>query len=138
MEGQSAVSGPLYVVDTCILVDHLRGYRPAKDWLTGVIRNYPQAVLAYSVITLAELASGLLTPQSKEATERLLGIMRAIPLSEEMAWLAGSFVGTWRASHGLELPDALIAATAKCLKAPLVTRDRSHFPVEDLPVIAPY
>lgn len=41
-------------------------------------------------------------------------------------------------SHGLLVPDAVIAATASILNARLVTRNAKHFPMKDLDLLVPF
>lgn len=126
-----------YLIDTCILVDHLRGYRPAHDWLMGTVEENPDAGLFYSAITLTELLAGLPTRQ-EEPLHRLLGIMDCLCVDEAAARLAGAYLRKWRPSHGLEVPDALIAATAKQHGLVLATLNRRHYPMDDLAVVTPY
>ncbi len=61
-----------------------------------------------------------------------------IPLSEEIAVAAGDMLRTYRRSHGTELGDALIAATAVELGATLVTRNVKHYPMPAVAVLRPY
>lgn len=139
-KGVKAGIGVRYLLDTCVLIDHLRGYPQARDWLMDVTRQSSALELAYSVITLAELLSGLpgVAPQSEEAVRRLVSPMKAVHVGEDVARRGGMYVRAWGASHGVKLPDALIAATAGCLKVPLVTRDERHFPMDDVRVVVPY
>ncbi|MDI7248413.1 MAG: type II toxin-antitoxin system VapC family toxin [Bacillota bacterium] len=133
-------TGVLYVLDTCILVDHLRGYPEAREWLGNAIRQSQALDLACSVITLAELISGLprTSCQSQEAVENLLSLMKVVPVGEDIAHRAGAYVREWGASHGVGIADALVAATARHLGVPLVTIDKRHFPMDDLEVVVPY
>ena len=135
------------LLDTCVLMDHLRGYEPAKGWLTeeaakGDVR------FVYSVITLTELLSGLsglsglswrgADGRQKEAILALLSLMDPIPVSVSIAAHAADYVREWGKSRGVAVPDALIAATAQDVGAVLVTRDASHFPMTDIQVRRPY
>ncbi|MEW5866372.1 MAG: type II toxin-antitoxin system VapC family toxin [Bacillota bacterium] len=132
--------GVRYLLDTCVLIDHLRGYPQAREWLRDVTRQSPALELAYSVISLAELFSGLsgASPENEEAVGRLVSTMKAVRVGEDIARRGGMYVQKWGASHGVKLPDALIAATAGYLGVPLVTRDERHFPMDDVRVVVPY
>lgn len=107
------------LVDTDIVVDHLRGAVALKP---GRHR------LHYSVITRAELFSGT---SGTDVVTRLLAPFRELPVDRQVAERAGRI----RREEGLALPDALIAATALEHGLSLVTRNARHFrPVRGLRV----
>lgn len=126
-----------YVLDSSILIDHLRGHLPARDWLASIALQEPAPVFAYSVITAAELLCAT-APKSEETVIHLLSALREVPVDGSIARLATNYIRKWRPGFGVQLPDAIVAATAKHLGAVLVTRDKRHFPMEDVEVISPY
>jgi predicted nucleic acid-binding protein len=138
MNGGSA--GPRYLVDTCVIVDHLRGYVDAYEWFKRIANQPETPQLVCSVITVAELFAGLPAEATKgeEAVIKLLSQMDVIPVCENIARSAGIYVRKWRTSHGVGLADALIAATACCLGAPVVTRDLRHYPMPEIKTYVPY
>lgn len=110
------------LVDTDVLIDHLRGERrlSAEGRMLGV-----------SVISRCELFAGRDAP---EQLRRLLGAMIELPVDAGIAELAGMT----RRDSGIPTPDALIAATALTHGIPVMTRNRRHFErVAGLRVIAP-
>lgn len=125
------------LVDTCVLVDHLRGFEPARDWLSRTAPSM-DVRLTYSVITLAELLAGLTAESSRGSVEELLGLFEPVTVTETAARRAGGYMRQWRQSHGMAMPDALIAASARENGATLVTRDKAHFPMTDIAVVIPY
>jgi predicted nucleic acid-binding protein len=133
-------AGPRYLVDTCVIVDHLRGYADAYEWFKRIANQAETPQLVCSVITVAELFAGLPieATKSEEAVVKLLSQMDVIPVCENIARSAGMYVRKWRASHGVGLADALIAATAYCLDAPVVTRDLQHYPMPEVKTHVPY
>ncbi|NLB73398.1 MAG: type II toxin-antitoxin system VapC family toxin [Firmicutes bacterium] len=137
-DGGSA--GPRYLIDTCVFVDHLRGYVDAYEWFKRIANQTETPQLACSVITVAELFSGLSTeaPKSEEAVAKLLSQMDMIPVCRNIACSAGMYVRKWRVSHGVGPADALIAATACYLGVPLVTRDSRHYPMPEIKTYVPY
>jgi len=81
-----------------------------------------------STITILELmAAPKLTEQRVQAIKELLEIFEYIPMDGEVAATAGRYLGRYRASHGLEPMDAIIAATARVNEAPLFTLNTKHF-----------
>lgn len=100
------------LVDTDVLVDHLRGTR-ALDRSAGSF--------AYSVITRTELIAGRATEEDRVRV--LLAPMREVVVDRAIAERAGVL----RRTISILAPDALIAATALELELPLMTRNRSDF-----------
>ncbi len=100
------------LVDSDVLVDHLRGYR----------RFAPGADdIHVSAITRAELFSG--SGSEERRIRRLLEPMTDIAVDAAIAERAGRL----RRGTALRLPDALIAATALQHRLTLVTRNVRHF-----------
>ncbi len=99
------------LVDTDVFIDHLRGARPIP---------VSAARLSYSVITRAELFAG---NRGLDAVGRLLAPLEELPVNRGIAELAGGI----RRDTRIELPDALIAATALLHGAALATRNREDF-----------
>jgi len=108
------MSGERVVVDTSVLVDLAGGDKSAASALDRleVIISIITAIefLAWPKLTEAGLpvANALLEQYSTEDNGRAV--------RDEAAWLKRTFK--------LKLPDAVIAATAKHLNAPLITRDK--------------
>lgn len=53
-------SRQILLLDTCLLIDHLRGFDPARLWLTTTVAR-EDAQLACSVITAREIGAALAT-----------------------------------------------------------------------------
>lgn len=101
------------LVDTDVLIDHLRGAAPLELRAGGAFH--------YSVVTRCELAAG---PEAQQpAVAKLLAAMTAIAVDEEIAAAAGAI----RRINGIATPDALIAATAIARGLELLTRNRRDF-----------
>ncbi|HUA41217.1 MAG TPA: type II toxin-antitoxin system VapC family toxin [Streptosporangiaceae bacterium] len=115
------------LVDSDILIAHLRGIAAARDWLEQA--RSETGPLAISVITVAEVAGGMRSPERREVN-RLLATMRQFPVSEPVAWRAADFMRTFRRSHqGIGLGDYLIAGTADVEGLELSTLNARHFPM---------
>lgn len=100
------------LIDTDILIDHLRGARPFVP---------PARRVAYSVVTRCELFAG---KSADEAGIRvLLGAMTELPIDRAIAECAGRL----RRRSGLRTPDALIAATALEHDLSLMSRNVRDF-----------
>lgn len=123
------------LIDTDVLIDHLRGYDKAKGYLQA--RQKARDTLYYSVISKAELFAGT-RPGEERLLRALLASILEIAVDGPIAEEAGAYCRKFTKSHGLLLPDALIAASAKSVGATLVTLNTKHFPMKDITVIAPY
>lgn len=100
------------LVDTDVLIDHLRGVRRFEPDAAGV---------RYSVVTRAELYAGRGTEEGRVDT--LLAPFGELAVDRAIAERAGRL----RREHGMRLPDALIAATALEFDLSLLTRNRRDF-----------
>ena len=67
-----------------------------------------------------------------------MAALNKVPVSEKIASLAGEFLNTYRRSHGVELADALIAASAIEIQALLLTRNLKHYPMPAVRLLRPY
>ena len=101
---------PEAVVDTDIIIDHLRGHR----------RLSADPLLAYSTVTRCELFTGT---DDAAMVRTVLDALVEVDVDRRIAESAGAI----RRDHGLAVPDALVAATALGLGIPLITRNTRHF-----------
>jgi len=123
------------LIDTNILIDHLRNKSEATDFL---IENMEMGIrLSFSVITRIELFAGMKISEKRDI-ENLLMSMQPVPVTDDIAQMAGEYMNLYRKSHALTIPDAIIAATAKHENADLVTLNIKHFPMKDIDIIRPY
>jgi predicted nucleic acid-binding protein len=120
------------LIDTCVFVDCLRGRQPALTFLEQV-----QGELLVSVVTIAELAAGARHRSARALVDDVTAGCRIVDLDAAAARLGGAFKQRFRPSHGTDLLDALIAATALRERARLATVNRKHFPMLD-DLLVPY
>ncbi|MCV6983568.1 type II toxin-antitoxin system VapC family toxin [Mycolicibacterium pulveris] len=116
----------MILVDSDILIAHLRGLEAARDWL---IEARGEGPLAISVVSIAELVGGMRSVERREVWQ-LLASFRTEPATEIVARRAGHFRRRYRASHpGIGLGDYLIAATADVKGYQPATLNVKHFPM---------
>lgn len=115
------------LLDTSVLVDHLRGHPPARAALADVLTA--DGVVYASVLSAAEIRRGL-PPGQARAWGRLAEHLTWLPVDLEIAEAAGQSAAAYRRSHsGIALVDMILAATAQSLGATLWTRNVRHFPM---------
>lgn len=126
------------VVDTNIIIDHLKGLSEAREQLKNIENGVFEGLV--STITIMELLSApRISEKRYEIITNLLEIFEHVPVDRIIAATAGKFLSLYRASHGLDPTDALIAATAYINEAVLFTLNKRHFTfIEGLVSINPY
>lgn len=112
------------LLDTCILIDYLRGKDRAVDYLESL-----EVAPTISVITIMELTAGVKGRQEEGQMAELFAALNVIDVSVTVAEEAGRLLGQFSRSHAIDPPDALIAATASCHELDLVTHNLKHFPM---------
>ena len=117
--------GPLVsgcIIDTNILIYHLAGV--LTDQAEATLADALESGSYISIITRIELLGWRKhSLDSLKAAEVLLQTVSEIPLHEEIIRLCISF----RQNYPIKLPDAIIAATARYAKVPLMTRNMPDF-----------
>jgi predicted nucleic acid-binding protein len=118
------------LVDSDILIEVSRGRNEdvASKWID--LSNSDAAVL-YSPVSVAELWAGA-RPNEYDALNNLFRALTCIPIDEEAGRQAGVYLRRYRRSHGIEIADALIAASAAANRAELWTRNRKHYPMKEV------
>ncbi|MGH7911079.1 MAG: type II toxin-antitoxin system VapC family toxin [Candidatus Dormibacteraceae bacterium] len=117
----------MILVDTDILIWHLRGLPQARDWLRD--QRQETAALAISSVTLAEVAGAMRSAERRPVT-RFLSSLAVLPVTMREAWQAAEFRRRFHRSHQtIGLADYLIAATAWTEGLELATLNVKHFPM---------
>lgn len=115
------------LVDSDVLIAHLRGLRAARDWMLDARRATGR--LATSVVSVTEVAGGMRAGERREVTA-LLASLRVVPVSEHVAWRAAELMRAYRRSHAaIGLGDYLVAATALAEGCEVATLNVRHFPM---------
>jgi predicted nucleic acid-binding protein len=113
----------MMLVDTDVLIWHLRGYPQATRRLDQMDR------LTLSAVTYLEVLQGMRNKAELAAIKKMLEHRSAIllPLTEAITQRATALMESLTLSHGLQMGDALIAATALDHQLPLLTGNVKHF-----------
>jgi predicted nucleic acid-binding protein len=115
------------LLDTSVLVDHLRGDARAVRLLDEVVIT-DEAVWA-ATPTRTELLSGIRVSE-RAALDRLFAALAWVDINPAIADEAGGLARPYRRSHaGIGTVDYLIAAAARSLGARLLTLNVRDFPM---------
>lgn len=125
----------MYLVDTNIVIDALKGKRGRLEFLQRLSRS---EVLAFCGVVVAELFAGF-NSQAEIAEARLilLDAIVYVEASQRAAELAGSLQHQYKKKGiSLSLQDVTVAAVAITSGHTLVTDNMKHFPMPELTVLA--
>ena len=120
------VTAPSQLVDTSVLVEHLKG-RPAALALVGsVFRSRRHAFI--SVISRAEILAGAKS-EEEPAIEAFLDLFSPLNVDVDAAQTAGELARTHRRSHPeLTIADYIVAAQAMKGDFDLLTATPERYP----------
>jgi len=112
-------------LDTDILVDHFRGFREATSWIAAL----PIEQRAVTDVTVMELFLGAANRDELDTIERFLSrnLFVRLPISTSASRRAVELVREYHLSHGLRMPDALIAAIVLEGEDQFYTGNLRHF-----------
>jgi predicted nucleic acid-binding protein len=117
-------------VDSDILIWHLRGEAKAKRFLKDLARNRD-----YELWTGAMQRAEILffaRPGEEDLTEDLMARFDTAPVDAVIVESAASLYRKWHPGHGIDMPDALLAATLLETGGVLFTKNTKHYPMPEL------
>lgn len=118
-----------YLIDTDVFVEMFSANMLVHEQISQLRRD--GHVLLYSPVTRAEIYSGLRAGEEM-ATAQILSRMTCLDIDERIGEKAGRYMQTFRSSHGIQLGDALIAASATETDASLITFNDRHYPMPEI------
>jgi len=117
------------------MVDLLRGYAPAREWIDSLL----QGEAAVSVVTAVELLAGCRNRREQKVVEKELTCYVMVWDSEMASRQAWEWYRQFHLSHGMGFLDCLIGAAACQHGLVLCTLNDRHFsPLPGLRVERPY
>lgn len=113
----------LVLCDTNILIEF---YKNNQD-IIKLLKEIGQAQIALSVVTVGELIYGALNKNELRIIQKDISHLKVIHINEQVSKKFTELIGQYSLSHNLDLPDALIAATAITHDIELFTLNKKHF-----------
>ena len=117
------------LLDSDVIIAWLRGYSPFAELIPELISK--ANLFAWTPVSVAEIYAGVRKGEEGRI-ENLFLVLETLSLSAEIGKKAGSYLHAYAKSHGVELGDALIAATAHVHGFRLWTLNKKHYPMKDV------
>lgn len=125
------------LLDTTVLIDLSRGNAGAAHFIDAAVAS--GIPLFVSAISAMELFVGCRNKEEVAKAQKLVASFELLHLSSVESRQAYDLVLTYNKSHGLTIPDALIAATALVHHLELASDNDRHFSIiPDLSAQRPY
>ena len=125
---------PEILLDSDVIIAWLRGHDPFADLIPTLLAK--GEVLTWTPVSVAEIFAGVRKGEEQQI-ENLFLVLEPLSLSAEIGRTAGQYMKSYSRSHGVELADALVAATAHFNGLPLWTLNKRHYPMRDIRFFSP-
>ena len=112
----------IILCDSNVIIDWINHRQKAIDDLQRI-----EGRIAMSIITEYEIIAGAKDMVMQKRFEKLLDNYIVVYLDSDISFLGINLYKKYKLSHGLDMPDSLIAATAIELNLPLFTYNIKDF-----------
>jgi len=119
-------------VDSDILIWHLRGERRAADVLRRLSAEAGMELWT-GALQRAEVVF-FMRPEEESPTLSFLSRFKTASVTREVMDQAGLLYRRWHPSHGIDVNDAILAATAAATGGKIYTQNVKHYPMPDIAV----
>jgi predicted nucleic acid-binding protein len=117
-------------VDSDVLIWHLRGERRALRFLQR-LRDSEENELWTGVMQRAEIVF-FMKPEEETATLLFLSQFKTAPIDQRIVDAAATLYRRWQPSHGLDVNDAILAATVMQTGGQIFCLNAKHYPMSGL------
>ena len=100
------------ICDTDVMIDDLDKRRSRHIDTVNAINIIGSDNLTISAITKMELIAGIENKAELRSLKNNIDLFTTLHLNQQITLIALELMETYKLSHGLEIPDALIAATS--------------------------
>ena len=119
-------------IDADVLIWHLRGERKARNLLMR-LRDKEKYDLYTGAMQRAEVVF-FMRPEEQAETELFLSQIKTESVDQSVVDAAGALYRKWHPGHGIDVNDAILAATAMWTGGCIFTLNTRHFPMPELNV----
>jgi predicted nucleic acid-binding protein len=119
-----------YLLDSDIIIWHLRGRKEITEMLKDLQRS---GLPACSAISVLEVQLGIKTKDEEEKTNRFLQSLKVFDVTIDIANIAAKLIREYKVKGvTIDIPDSIIASTCILHDLILVTYNRRHYPISEL------
>jgi len=119
-------------VDSDVLIWHLRGEHKALNLLKK-LRDSKKVELWTGAMQRAEIVF-FMRPLEEPATLLFLSQFQTAAVDQQIIDAAGEFYRRWNPRNGIDINDAILAATVQQTGGTLYTLNTRHFPMPEISV----
>jgi len=119
-------------IDSDVLIWHLRGEKKARNLLIQ-LRDEECYDLYTGAMQRAEVVF-FMKPEEEKDTELFLSQIKTGSIDQEIVDGAGVLYRKWNPSHGIDVNDAILAATVIQTGGRIYTLNIKHFPMPEINV----
>ena len=123
-------------IDADILIWHLRGKPEALQFLQQ-LRDSGKEDLWIGAMQRAEVVF-FMKPSEEKDTLLFLSQFKTQPVDQEIVDQGGTLYRKWNPSHGLDINDALLAATVLKTGGRIYCLNSKHYPMKEVMVTRPW
>jgi len=113
----------MILCDTNVIIETLKG----DEKTIKIMESIGLENIAISSVTVMELYFGALNKRELNKIKKHLKALNIVHFDSDVSGLAVSMIESYSKSHGLQIPDAIIAATALSLEIKLFTLNLKDF-----------
>lgn len=119
----------MVICDTNVIIEYFKGNNKTKN----ILKKIGFENISISSITVMELLFGALDKKELKLIQNTRDNYNILHLNEDISKNAIDLIGRYSKSHNLDIPDALISATAIKKEIPLFTYNNKDFRyIEDI------
>jgi hypothetical protein len=119
-------------IDSDILIWHLRGERKAFDLLSK-IRDFERYEMWIGALQRAEVVF-FMRKNEEKSTLLFLSQFKTAAVDQDIIDAAGKIYREWNPSHGIDVNDAILAATVMKTGGKIYCQNIKHYPMPDIVV----